>query len=36
MKTYYISFDGLTFTADLTPDEVEAIGQDQDIIIKEV
>jgi len=36
LKTYLISFDGFTFTAELTPDEVEAIGQDQDITIKEV
>ena len=35
MKTYYISFDGLTFTAELTPEEVKAIATDQDITIKE-
>ena len=35
MKTYIIQFDGLTFTAELTPEEVKAIGQDQDIIIIE-
>lgn len=35
MKTYIISFDGLTFTAELTPEEVKAIAMDQDIIIKE-
>lgn len=36
MKTYIISFDGLTFTAELTPEEVKAIATDQDITIKEV
>jgi len=36
MKTYYISFDGFTFTAELTPDEVKAIATDDSITIKEV
>jgi len=36
LKTYVISFDGFTFTAELTPDEVKAIGADDSITIMEV
>lgn len=36
MKTYKISFDGLTFIVELTEEERATMAQDEEITIKEV